>query len=131
MRNMMNWPDIWEDTDLSTMISQVANNLEVYETENEVVVKANVAGVKESDIDLTFEKGVLYINASRTDKEENKEKKFYSSSSWSYSYKVAVPGQIDVNKEPKAEIEHGVLMVTFQKAEIAKPRKLTITAKQK
>lgn len=123
------WPSIWDDDELSTFMSQTANNLEVYETDDEVVVKANVAGVPTESVDVTFEKGVLWIKAEQTQESDDKQKKHYSKSSWSYSYKVAVPGQIDHGREPEALVKDGVLTISFKKAEASKPRKLTIKAK--
>ena len=131
LSSMLNqWPDLWDD-DVFPTNSGGHNNLDVYETEAEVVVKANVAGVKEEDIDVTFEKGVLWIKASRTQEEGEEDKKHYSKSSWSYSYKVGVPGTIDHAKEPKAEIEDGVVTIVFAKAESSKPKKLQISRKSK
>lgn len=122
------WPSIWDDDDMK--IAPVHDsNLEVFETDSEVVVKANVAGLKEDQIDVTFEKGVLWIKAENAAEESNTDKTYYSKSSWSYSYKVAVPGTLDLSKEPKAEVENGIITVTFQKAEVSKPKKLTVSRK--
>lgn len=130
LSSLNRWPDFWDEDDFK--ISPVNNsNLEMFETENEVVVKANVAGLKEDQIEATFEKGVLWIKAENQAEETNDEKTFYSKSNWSYSYKVAVPGTLDLTKEPKAEVENGVLTVTFQKAEASRPKKLAVARKQK
>jgi HSP20 family protein len=124
------WPDIWDDDEFTNLpITRASNNLDVYETDSEVVIKANVAGIPNDKIDVTFEKGILWISAKTETKEEDKSKKYYSSSSWDYSYKVAVPGLIDMNQEPSAEIENGVVIVTFKKAEASKPRKLAVKNK--
>lgn len=123
-RMLSQWPDLWDDDIVGSMAS--SNNLDVYETDDEVVVKANVAGVKEEDVDLTFEKGILWIKAQATQEEDDKKKKHYSRSSWSYSYKVGVPGMLDFSKEPEAKIKDGVVSIVFKKSEGAKPRKLTI-----
>lgn len=124
------WPDTWDDDLFSGMLNNATNNLDVYETQDEVVVQANVAGVSEKDIDITFEKGVLWIKAERVD-EQNEDRKHYSKSSWNYSYKVAVPGMIDMTQEPNAEVEDGVVTVTFKKSETSKPKKLTVKKSQK
>jgi len=124
------WPSVWDDDELTT-VSAASNNLDVYETADEVVVRANVAGVPADKVDITFEKGVLWVKAEKEEKTDDADKKHYSRSSWSYSYRVAVPGTIDYNKEPTAEVEDGVVVVTFKKAEASKPKKLTVTKKQK
>ncbi|NCN51326.1 MAG: Hsp20 family protein [Candidatus Pacebacteria bacterium] len=118
------WPSIWEDDDFQIAPS-VNNNLDVYETDNEVVVKANVAGVTDDDIEVTFEKGVLWIQA-KSSKEDTDQPKYYSKSSWSYSYKIAVPGMIDHSKEPELTVTKGILKIVFTKSEASKPKKLTI-----
>ncbi len=127
MRSLSRWPDIWNDLD-SSLVSAGGNNLDIYETEDEVVVKANVAGVKPGDVDITFEDDVLWIKAQRVE-EEDEDKQHYRKSSWNYSYKVAVPGKIDYGKEPTAEVEDGVLTVIFEKSEASKPRKVKVQAK--
>ncbi|MBW7944575.1 Hsp20/alpha crystallin family protein [Patescibacteria group bacterium] len=123
------WPEEWED-DLAQFFPN-SNNLDVYETENDVVVRANVAGVPKDGIDLTFEKGVLWIKAEKTEEKDDQSKKHYSKSSWSYSYKIAIPGMLDHTAEPEVQLEDGVVTVTFKKAEASKPKKLTIKAANK
>ncbi len=124
------WPDFWDDQDWP-LTTQGSNNLDLYETEDEIVIKTNVAGVDANDIDLTFEDGVLWVKADKVEEKTDEEKKHYAKSAWSYSYKIAVPGKIDPSKEPAAEVENGILTVTFEKAEISKPKKLKVTAKEK
>lgn len=124
------WPSIWDEDELTSMIPSAGNNLDVYETANDVVIKANVAGIPIEKVDLTFEKGILWIQAQKEEEQQDESKKHYSKSSWSYSYKVAVPGEIDHTKEPEAVIDNGVITITFKKAEASKPKKLTITAKK-
>lgn len=129
-RPINQWPDMWDDM-VSTVSNVVTPNLDVFETENEVVVRANVAGVREKEIDVTFEKGVLWIKADRQEEAQDDKKKHYSQSSWSYSYKIAVPGMLDFSAEPELELEDGMLVVRFKKAEASKPKKLSISKKSK
>jgi HSP20 family protein len=124
---MMRWPSVWDwDEEDSTM---TGSNLDVYETQDEVVVRANIAGVNPEKVDITFEKGILWIRAEE-EAEEKEGKKWYRKASRSYSYKVAVPGNIDVKDEPAADIDNGVVTVMFKKAEEAKPKKISIKARK-
>lgn len=120
---MLRWPNLWDDEDWGA--TGVPDNLDVYETTNEVVVKANVAGVDPDKVEITYEKGVLTITATE-ESEEKEEKKYYKKASRSYSYRVAVPGNIDLATEPEAKVMHGIVAVTFKKAEEAKPKKIAI-----
>ncbi len=126
MPSLLRWPEFW-DEDLSRSVSDAG--LDVYETEDEVVVKASVAGVKPDKIEITFEKGVLTIAAQEEEEDQDKKRKYYRKSSRSYAYRVAVPGNIDLKADPEAEVENGVLVVRFKKADEAKPKKITIKKK--
>lgn len=119
----LRWPNIWDDDDWA--VSPASDNLDVYETNDEVVVRASVAGVDPDKVDITFEKGVLTVTA-REEEESKEGKKFYRKSSRSYAYRVAVPGNIDLAQEPEAKVTHGVVTVTFKKAEEAKPKKISV-----
>lgn len=128
--NMLSrWPNIWDEDDMSSMVPSSGNNLDVYETADEVVIKANVAGIPTEKVDITFEKGILWIQANKEEEQEDAGKKHYSKSTWSYSYKIAVPGEIDHIKEPEAVVDKGIITIAFKKAEASKPKKLTVKAK--
>ena len=120
--SLFRWPDFWEDD----VLPASDTGLDVYETDNEVVVKASVAGVKPDNVDITFEKGVLTIVAREEEEDKNEKRKYYRKSSRTYSYRVAVPGNLDVKSEPEAEVENGVVVIKFKKAEEAKPKKIAI-----
>lgn len=124
MSSMLRWPNIWEDEDYG-VAGIGSDNLDVYETKDEVVVKANVAGVDPDKVEITFEKGVLTLTA-REEMEEKEGKKYYKKATRSYSYRVAVPGNIDLGTEPEAKVNHGIVSVTFKKAEEEKPKKIMI-----
>lgn len=124
MSSLLRWPNVWEDEDWG-VAAVGGDNLDVYETKDDVVVKANVAGVNPDKVEITFEKGVLSI-AAQEEVEEKEGKKYYKKATRSYSYRVAVPGNIDLGAEPEAKVEHGLVSVTFKKAEEAKPKKIAI-----
>jgi HSP20 family protein len=119
---------LWDDDDFLPLKS-INNGLEVKETKKTVIVKANVAGVSADDIEVTFDKGVLWIQAKAQDEAQDEEEKYYSRSSWNYSYRLSVPGRINRSDEPKVSLKDGVLKVEFQKEEIIPPKKLKVEKK--
>jgi len=121
------WPEMWNEDEFPVV--STTNQLDVYETANNVVVRANVAGVSADKVDITFEKGVLWIRAEAQEEQTDEKQKQYSTSSWNYSYKIAVPGEIDYNHEPQAEVVSGIVTITFKKAEASKPKKLVVKAR--
>jgi HSP20 family protein len=119
--NMLSrWPNIWDEDEMSSLSPTMGNNLDVYETADEVVIKANVAGIPIEKVDITYEKGILWIQGAKEDEQHDEGTKQYSKSSWNYSYKVAVPGEIDHNKEPEAVVDNGVITITFKKRKMLK-----------
>ena len=129
-RMLSPWSDLWED-DLLPVGGSSLGGMEVYETEKDVVVKLNVAGVPQDKIDITFEKGVLFVNAQLEEEEHEEKRNYYSRSTKQYSYRVAVPGEIDLGKEPDAQVDQGILTVKFAKSQAALPKKLKIKASSK
>jgi HSP20 family protein len=125
---LTHWPSLFDDEDFTGLVSTASNNLDVYETDDEIVIKANVAGVDTQDIDITFEKGTVWIQAEKSQEDQDKSKKHYKKSSWRYSYRVSLPDVDDVKKDPTAEVKNGILTVVFAKSEKSKPRKVKVTA---
>lgn len=133
-RALSQWPEAWDDDFFSLPLLGRAGGLDLYETEKQVVVKANVAGVPEDKIDLTFEKGLLTISASMENEEQQEKdegRTYYARSSRNYSYSVRVPGEVDMAADPAVDLEDGMLTVTFEKSQAAQPRKLAVKRKQK
>lgn len=122
---LMRWPNIWDDE--QSYAPTTDNNLDIYETESEVVVRANLAGIPEDKVEITFDKGILWIRGEE-ETQEKEGKKYYRKATRSYSYKIAIPGNIDLKHEPEAVVKNGVVEITFLKAEEAKPRKIAIKA---
>ncbi len=120
LRSFWRWPSIWEEGEAE----YGGRQMDVYETEDEIVVEANVAGVKPEDVEVTFEDGILEIRGQEEKEEEGK--KFYKKASRSYRYRVAAPGNVDMSQEPEATVKDGVIKVKFKKAEEARPRKIKV-----
>lgn len=132
LRTLTRWPSVWDDDFMNSMTTG-NNNLDVYETEDEVVIKANVAGVPSDQVEIVFEKGVLRITAEVSEVQDDQKKQHYSKSNWSYSYRIIVPGMeagmIDLESEPDATVEHGVVVVHFKKSKASKAKKVVVKAK--
>lgn len=99
------------------------NGLSVSEDEQNIYIEAAVPGVDAKDVDVTFNKGVVTIRAEK--KEEEKSKKFRRKATSSFYYQVA-PGDVDMEKEPKAVYQNGVMKVTFPKPQESKPKKIAV-----
>ena len=102
------------------------SGLSVYEDKDSVYVEAALPGLKAEEIEMTFEKGILWIKAEKKEEIEDKSKKFYRKATSNFSYRVAVPGDVDENREPEAVYSDGMLQVIFSKSKKNEPKKILI-----
>lgn len=127
-RRFFNIPSIWSDEDEDLVFSG-NSGLTVSEDLENVYVEAAMPGIDPDKVEITFDKGMLWIRGAMEETEEDKKKKFYRKASSSYSYRITVPGEIDLNKEPEAEAKNGVMIIKFPKSPETKPKKISIKAK--
>lgn len=117
-------PSIFEEDDWASFLP--SSGLTISEDESKVYVEAAVPGLNPDDIEVTFDKGILWIRGSALEKEEDKHRKFYRRASSSFSYRVAVPGEIDDSAEPDAVYSNGVMRITFNKMPQTEPKKIAV-----
>ena len=106
--------------------------VDMYETDDEVVVKTAVPGVKPEDIDVSITGDVLTIKG-ETKSEEKVEKANYIRQERRYgafSRSLTLPSMVVADKAT-AEFENGVLILTLPKAEEVKPKTIKVAAKGK
>ena len=107
-----------------------APSVDVKETDKEVIVKADLPGIKKEDIEVSVDKDQLIIKGERKMEKEEKEKDYVrverSYGSFYRSFNIGVPIKED---EIKASYKNGVLEISIPKEEIKKPKKIEISAK--
>jgi HSP20 family protein len=104
--------------------------VDMYETDDKVVVKTAVPGVKPEDIDVSITGDVLTIKG-ETKTEEKVEKADYIRQERRYgafSRSLSLPSMVVADKA-SAEFENGVLILTLPKAEEVKPKTIKVKAK--
>ena len=104
--------------------------VDMYQTDNEVVVKAALPGMKAEDVQLNVTGEVLTIQGEIKQKEELKEKAYHlREQRWgSFERSVILPTEVVADKA-KADFENGILTIAIPKAEEAKPKTISIKAK--
>jgi len=104
--------------------------VDMYETDDKVVVKTAVPGVKSEDIDVSITGDVLTIKG-ETKTEEKVEKANYIRQERRYgafSRAISLPSMVVADKAT-AEFENGMLTLTLPKAEEVKPKTIEVKAK--
>lgn len=119
-------PSIWNDEDdwLTTPISP--SGLSISEDENKIYVEAALPGIDPENIEITSQDGYLWIRGEEKEEEKDKSRKYYRHASKAFSYRVAIPGDIDNNTEPAATYKHGIMTVAFTKSPKSQPKKIQI-----
>lgn len=115
-----------EDNWLTEPLSNVNSGLSVSEDEKNVFVEAQVPGIDPDNIEVTYHDGYVWVRGEEKEEEKDKKRKYYRRSSQSFSYRVAVPGEINENVEPEAVYKNGVMTVKFEKSPKSLPKKITV-----
>lgn len=106
------------DDFLDNDLTAVASDLDMYEKDNQVVVKAEAAGFQEDDIEITIDSGVLTISGqTSSEQEEEEENKTYyikEMSQSSFSRSVQLPTSVD-EESISADYQDGIITVTMNK----------------
>jgi HSP20 family protein len=110
------------------------NELEMYEDDNDVVVRIKAPGFNEEDMDISVEDNMLSISGnvkSETEENDTKKKYYYREiRSESFSRSVSLPTRVK-SDEAKAEMINGILEIRMPKAEEVKPKRIQIQANTK
>jgi len=104
-----------------------APTFEVKETTEAFVVRADLPGVKDADLDVSVHNGILSVSGSRSAEERKENETFYvyERQYGSFSRSFALPDTADPERV-EAKLDGGVLTLTVGKRIEAKPRKIEI-----
>lgn len=102
-------------------------SVDIYESENALVLSAELPGIEEDDIEIKIENNTLTLKGERKFEKETKEENYHrvERAYGSFSRSFTLPHYIDHDKI-KAEHENGVLKITMPKKPELKPRKVKI-----
>ncbi len=99
----------------------------IQETENELVVKADVPDMEMKDIDVRMENGTLTLRGERKLEAQKTEGGWHRVERSYGTFERAFTLPDTVNPEGvKADYKNGVLTVTLPKKEVAKPRQIKV-----
>ncbi len=100
--------------------------VDIYETDDQVVMIADIPGVDQKNVDITLENDVLTIEGSVDSKTpEGYELVWSEYGTGDYFRSFNLSDDIDQSKVD-AKVTDGVLKITFAKAEPAKPKKIKV-----
>src|SRR5271157_5955613 len=126
---------LFEDA-FTRMLSEPQTNrpwapaVDIYETENELVLKADLPDVDLKDIDVRVENQTLTIAGERKFEQQESGKGYHriERNYGTFVRSFSVPNSFDT-ETIAAEFKNGVLSVTLPKKEAAKPRQVKVEVK--
>ena len=101
--------------------------VDIYEDEEGLTLRFDLAGVEPKDVDIRFENGVLTLKGERKlEREERKENYHRVELSYgAFNRSFSLPGTVDAEKI-RAESKNGVLSVHLPKKAEAKPKSIQV-----
>ncbi len=134
LQNLMDrlFEETWAPMERTGTIEGLAlvPRVDMYETDDEVVVKATIPGVKPEDLEITVTGNVLTIKGEVKEEKEEKDVNFIRKERLFGTFRrdLTLPVDVDVDKA-KAEFENGILTLHLPKVETAKPKRLEVKVK--
>ncbi|MHB8808208.1 MAG: Hsp20/alpha crystallin family protein [Anaerolineaceae bacterium] len=105
-------------------------DLDLYQTDNDVVIEASIPGIDPEDINISVAGEVLTIKGEVKQEKETKEADYHIKERryGSFSRSITLPTQI-VAEKGAADFKNGILKLTLPKAEDVKPKTITVKVK--
>jgi len=101
--------------------------LEIYETDEELFVVAELPGLEQKEIDISFDNGLLILSGERG-AEEEEGRTYHRNERWygKFERSFQLPTAYDPNRIT-AKLRDGILTVKIPKSETAKPRQIPVS----
>jgi HSP20 family protein len=102
-------------------------SVDVSETKNDLVIKAELPGLDPKDIDISMNNGYLTIKGEKKHEKEEKEENYHliERSYGSFTRSVRLPREVQGDKTT-ASFKNGILKITLPKSEEAKKKEIKI-----
>jgi HSP20 family protein len=105
-------------------------SIDLYQTDEDVVVKAALPGLKAEDVHISITADVLTLSGEFKQDSDQKEVTYHirEHRQGMFERSIMLPTDVQTDKA-KADFENGVLTITLPKAEAVKPKTINIKAK--
>jgi HSP20 family protein len=123
-RDLLSWDPFFAGT---RQASAFVPAFEVKETNEAFILKGDLPGVAESDLDIAVHNNVLTVSGSRQSEERKEGESYalYERQYGSFSRSFSLPDTAD-GERVEAKLDAGVLTLTIWKKAEAKPRKIAL-----
>jgi len=121
------FPDVPARTEDESLFGGWSPAVDIQETDNEFILKADLPDVKKDDVKVELEDGVLTVEGERRKEKEETGKRFHKieRAYGKFVRHFTLPTEVD-GPNVKAEFKDGVLNVRLPKAVNAKPKAIDV-----
>lgn len=104
--------------------------IDMYQTDNDVVVKAALPGLNPEEVQINVTGDILMIKGEAKHEEERKDRSWHiREQRWgAFERSIRLPTGV-LSNQAKADFQNGILTVTLPKSEEVKPKAITVKAK--
>jgi HSP20 family protein len=119
------------ENDVSTTTASFVPPADIYEDEHQIVLKLEIPGIRQEDLDIQVENNTLSVRGERSFEKEEKEENFRRvERRYGGFYRAfTLPNTVDAEKI-QAEYENGVLKLKLEKRAEAKPKQIKVNVGQ-
>lgn len=101
--------------------------VDIYETDETITIRAELAGVKSDDVHITVENNVLTLRGERRFEQEESRGGYHrvETSYGAFARSFVLPSSVD-NDNIQASMDNGILTLSLPKKSVAKPRSIGV-----
>jgi len=101
--------------------------IDVYQTENDIVIKSTIAGVKPEDLDVSINNDMVTVKGERKNEEEVENGNYYYQECYwgSFSRSVLLPVDV-IPEKADASLKNGILTIRLPKADTTRTKKIQV-----
>ena len=117
----------WGDRQYGLLDSGWSPAIDIYDSKDNLMIKADIPGMDKKDIDITIQGDTLVLKGEKKTDNEVKEKGYVKTERFygSFNRAVRLPAEVDSTKV-KATYKEGVLELVLPKKEEAKPKQINV-----
>lgn len=103
--------------------------VDVYQTDDEIVIKSTIAGVTADDLDISITNDMVTIKGSRGSEEKIKQSDYYYQELYwgTFSRSIILPEEIDADNA-KASMKNGVLTIRLPKLAKSRTKRIRVSS---
>jgi len=120
-------PEVREENWINSAPEEGELNVDVYQNQNEIVIKTMVAGVKPEDLDVSISRDMVTLKGKReSERTIADDDYFHKELYWgSFSRTIVLPQEIDVDAAEAIE-KHGLLIIKLPKLDKNRSTRLKV-----